>query len=158
MGLKFIYTLFVGLLLAAFIGFGIDTFYPSPKEPELPASLQYREAPPGASETPEQIAARKEYDAQYKTYQEQLGIYNRNVSMIALALAVIILVVSLILAGKITILADGLLLGGALTLFYSIIRGTMTAQAGYRFAVISVGLIITLVVGYLKFVRNKTEV
>lgn len=158
MGLKFIYTLFVGLLLAAFFGFGIETFYPSPKAPDYPNAIENREiSRPNGELTAEEQQIKKDYDTAYEKYQDDLNIYNRNVSLIALAAAVITLVISLLMAGKIAILADGLLLGGTLTLFYSIIRGLMTDQAAYRFGVITIGLITTLILGYFKFVRGKVE-
>jgi len=165
MGLKFLYTIFVGLLIASFVGFGIEAFYPTPSQPEYPTACEGKmsmtpdgtSVPVSGSESEECNQLIKEYNAAGDRYQEENNIHNRNVSLISLVVSVIILAASLALAHKLNILADGLVLGGTLTLFYGIIRGLMTDQAGYRFAVVSVGLLATLVIGYLKFVRGKED-
>lgn len=40
MVIKIIYTIFIGVLFAIFVGVGIDAFYPYPKEPDYPAELK----------------------------------------------------------------------------------------------------------------------
>ena len=106
--LKFVYTFFLGLLLAIFVGFGIATFYPAPKMPEYPHVLQ-KPLGPGESYSTEQKQADADYQKQSQGYGTMSAIYNRNVSIIALIAAVIFLIVSLGLHTRITILADGLL-------------------------------------------------
>src|SRR5678809_1561228 len=118
MMIRLIYTLFLGLLLALFVGMGIAAFYPAPKAPDYPTFLsEPKTAPiPGTTvseqESAEQKTARIEYDKQQKDFQEQSKLYNRNVSVIALGFAVVMLVVSLISMQKIDVIADGILLGG----------------------------------------------
>lgn len=165
MGLKFLYTIFVGLLIASFVGFGIEAFYPTPSYPEYPTACEGKAVvvPDGSSqpitgsESEECTRLLQEYNTASEEHRDAENIHNRNVSLIALTISIIILAGSLALAHKIDILADGLVLGGTLTLFYGIIRGLMTDQAGYRFAVVGVGLLATLVIGYLKFVRGKVD-
>ncbi len=90
-----------------------------------------------------------------KTYFQASQLYNRNVSIISVTAAVIILVASLTLFKRILLIADGLLLGGVLTLIYSIIRGFGTEDNMFRFIVVLIGLITALILGYIKFIRKK---
>lgn len=153
--LKFVYSLFLGLLLVIFVGFGVATFYPSPKAPEYPKAL---ERPLGLNEeyTAEQKAAEADYQKGWEAYTEKSKDYNRIASILALGAAVVFLVVGLVLESRIGLLADGLLLGGTFTLIYSIARSFASDDPRYSFIMVSVGLVITIVLGYLKFIRPQT--
>jgi hypothetical protein len=150
--IRYIYTFFLGLFLAIFVGMGIAMFYTEPKSPEPPAWY-------GRLEKYEPTAAEKkqeqQYNSQQKNYDKQLWHYNRNVSAIVLGCAVIILAISLLLAEKLGVIADGLLLGGIFTLLYGIGRGMTTDSNKYRFAVAAVGLMVTLGLGYFKFTKPR---
>jgi len=151
--IKFIYTLFLALLIALFVGLGIDTFYPGPKAPRYPVELdQIRQ---GCEETVEQQSLRKEFSLAQDKFMEESKPYNQNVSIASLVASIIILALSLTLLAKIKMIADGVLLGGVFTTVYSIIRGLMSESSQYRFLVVTVGLIIALVLGYIKFIRSK---
>jgi len=65
------------------------------------------------------------------------------------------LILSLVLQKKIDMLSDGLLLGGVFTLIYSIFRSFGGNDSRYSFAVVSVGLILTMVLGYIKFIQPQ---
>ena len=158
--LKYIYTLFVGILLALFVGVGIAAFYPQPKQPEYPASLGFApptEYPKGAtpsSQTSSQFQAEQEnFDRAQKIYQESQQQYQRTVSIIALSAAIIFLILSLTLLRNFLVITDGILLGGVFTLIYSIIRGFQTTDTLFRFLVISIGLAAALTLGYSKFIK-----
>ncbi len=155
MALKIIYSLFLALLVALFIGVGISAFYPAPKSPDYPISLQKPSAVTSNGstvETTEQEAARIQYDTDQKQYSKDYAKYNQNVSIIAVAAAVIVLVISLTLVQSILLISDGLLFGGVLTLLYGIIRGFMSDSNSIRFVVVAVGLVVALIVGYVKFI------
>lgn len=77
--------------------------------------------------------------------------------MMSITFAVLMLVLSLILFKNITVIADGLLLGGVLTLAYSVARGFSTNDDIYRFLVVGAGLIIAMALGYIKFVLPQTQ-
>ncbi len=149
--LKFIYALFIGILLAVFIGVGVDAFYPAPKAPDCSAT--YKENP-----TNEQIAIQEECEKSNREYNEgPFSDYNRNVSIIVLFFAVVFLVISLLFEKKLEIISEGLLIGGVFSLAYSIIRGFMSTDAKARFAVLTVGLVVTIAVGYIKFILPKEK-
>lgn len=153
--LRIIYTIFIGVLLATFVGVGITAFYPDPKSPEEPLEIKY--CPQNEPTTPELRAKQQEFDSAFKDFRNRQQEYNKNVSIISVAAAIIILIVSLTLLKKIMLIADGLLLGGVLTLIYSIIRGFDSGDNTFRFIVVSIGLIIALILGYLKFIKLSKD-
>jgi hypothetical protein len=151
--IKPIYTIFLALIIALFVGLGISTFYPGPKAPEYPVELENVEN--CCEETPEQQALRIEFNQAMRQYEEEFKSYSRDVSIISLIAAIIILVLSLTLLAKIKMIADGILLGGVFVALYGVIRGLMTEDPQFRFLIITIGLIVALVLGYIKFIRPK---
>jgi len=151
--IKFIYTFFLALLIALFVGLGIDTFYPGPKEPSYPVEID--QVKQGCEESLQQQAVRKQFNLAQEKYMEASKPYNRNVSIISLVASIIILTLSLSLLAKIKMIADGILLGGVFTTVYSIIRGLMSENSQYRFIIVTIGLTITVALGYIKFIRGK---
>lgn len=148
--LRIIYTFFLGLLLAAFVGFGINTFYEPPAAPKYPVELNTY----GKELTAEQVAKQKAFDLQNEHYQEELRPYNRNVSIVALGTAVILFIASVVFHGRIKFISDGVMLGGLFTLLYSVVRGFASEDSKYVFAVVTIGLLIVLCLGYYRFVRG----
>ena len=160
MVLKSIYTLFIGVLVALFIGLGIAAFYVQPKMPEYPASLKYSTpigSPQNASVSADFQQNQEKYDNQLKDFDNKSQVYNRTVSVIALAAAILILILSLTLVKNLYLISDGLLLGGVFTLLYSIVRGFNSNDDKFRFVVVSIGLIVSLVLGYIKFIRTAEK-
>ena len=90
--LTVVYTFFLGLLLAFFVGFGINTFYPGTAAPSYSTELETY----GKTPTDEQIAKQNEFNRQMEQYNKELQPYSRNVSMVSLAAAVVFLVTSLL--------------------------------------------------------------
>jgi hypothetical protein len=154
--LKFIYTLFIGILLTLFVGFGIAAFYEEPKYPQPPVSISYPVAVPQAKDSSFSAQITRDQIKQEKAQQEfqkNIEIYNRNVSVIGLTAAIIFLAISLILAQKLLLISDGLLLGGVFTLLYSIGRGFASHDSKFQFVTVTIGLIISLALGYIKFIK-----
>lgn len=145
--LSVIYTFFLGILLALFIGFGINTFYTAPSSPEYPNELnsyskEYSE---------EREATQKAYDKKVDDYNKKMQPYNRNVSIITLASAVVLLAVSIATEKRGSTISNGVMLGGLFTLLYSIGRGIASQNSKYIFAVIAIDLAIVLYLGYRRF-------
>lgn len=147
--LKLVYTFFLGLLLALFVGFGTNTFYTAPVAPEYPASLDTL----GKELTTKQIEVQNSYEKQSRDFEtKKMQPYHRNVSVITLVAAVILLVISLIVEkGKAHIINGGIMLGGLFTLFYGLMRGFASQDSKYSFVAVSVGLVIVLLLGYRRF-------
>ncbi len=154
MVLKLSYTIFIGILLSLFIGVGIAAFYSQPESPEYPPEFSKPyQVTPNSTESAEMEKEQRVFDERNREFQKVNEEYNKNVSLIALICAVTFLLLGLVLARKLDIISDGLLLGGILTLIYSIIRGFGANDDIFRFIVVSIGLLIALVLGYIKFVR-----
>lgn len=156
--IRYIYTFFVGLFLAIFVGMGVGFFYESPKPPEEPSwfgSTYSGKFEPSDAQRKEE----EEYSKKIREFEKTtMSDYNRNVSIIVLSCAVIILVIALLFDMQLGIIADGLLLGGIFTLLYGIARGISVDSNSYRFIVASIGLAITLALGYRKFVPARLKV
>jgi len=148
--LRLVYTFFLGVLLAIFVGVGVATYYPGPKSVEFPVELNSY----GKEPTAEQLAIQKSYDIKMQQYNKDMRPYNRNTSIIVLCAAVIFLVISLIYEKRIKILADGVMLGGLFTLVYSIGRSFASQDTKYTFLTVTIGLLIVLYLGYHRFVRG----
>ncbi len=153
--IRIIYTLFIGVFLAVFVGVGVSAFYSGPKYPEMPAMLKYCSIDLKESDQcADYKKSSEEFDQAEKIYRAQSQDYNRNVSMIAVIAAVILVTTSLTLFKKILLIADGILLGGVLTLLYGTVRGFSAENLKFLFLVVSVGLIVSLTLGYIKFIRQ----
>lgn len=153
--LKAIYVVFLGLIIALFCGLGVAAFYQQPKGPKEP------EAIPQTVDQKQGLVvnqAEVNYQNEYRKYEEEkLKPYNRNVSIITLALSTLILVISLLLSNKLPILSDGILLGAVFTLIYSIIRGISAGNPRFTFIIVSIGLVITVFIGFWKFLRKSKK-
>ena len=155
MFLRFVYTMFIGVLFATLVGVGIAAFYPEPESPDYPRRLEISK-PVNEQTTAEyekQEKMQDEYDKAFEAYQDKQNVYSRNVSIVSLVIAIAILVVSLTLFKPLQLIADGLLFGGLLTLLYSIIRGFSTDDNMFRFIVVAIGFITAMIIGYIKFVK-----
>jgi len=155
MVIKFVYTIFLALLVALFVGLGISAYYPGPKEPQSPVELEAEK--PGCEETAELKKMREEYNLSQRDFTEKFKSYSRNVSIISITAAIVILIASLTLLSKIKMIADGILLGGVFTTIYSIIRGLMSEDTKFRFLIVTIGLLIALVLGYIKFIKPRED-
>lgn len=157
MMLKIVYTIFIGVLLAIFVGVGIAAFYPEPMFPETPLLLKLYKPPTEPVSDPTISAQleeeQKAFDQALKIYRAKSEIYNRNVSIISLIAAILVLIISLTLFRQLLIIADGLLLGGVITLLYSVARVFGSGDDKLRFLIVSVGLVVSLILGYLKFIK-----
>jgi hypothetical protein len=153
--LKIIYTFFLALLVALFVGLGIDAFYEGPKMPDYPSELNVQN--PSCENYQETKTIQEKFDRDQKNFNEKSKIYNRNVAIVSLVFAILILIASLTLLSKIKMIADGVLLGGVFTTAYSIIRGLMSEDSRFRFLVVTIGLAIALILGYIKFIRKAEE-
>ena len=153
--LKIVYTFFLGIILALFVGLGIRTFYAPPEPPQFPVT-QITKANPTDQELAEQQKQQEEYERVYRAYEEQNSIYNRNVSTISLVASVVLLGLSLLLEKRNRVLANGVLLGGLFTLLYSIGRGFASQDTMMTFIAVTAGLAVALFLGYRRFFEKPT--
>ncbi len=164
-GLQTIFSFFLGLMLTAFLGVGVYTFHPPAKEPDLRIQELDRREQALRNKSPHDelsVADRDEVqqitDSRNKLYDEahaRREVWGRGTSIILVALATLVMAVSLVRADQLPVISNGLLLGGVFTMVYGVgwIIATDTSMA--RFAVMTVALAITLGLGYARFVRRR---
>ena len=147
--LRLVYTFFLGLIIAVFVGMGISTFYAEPKMPEYP-----RYSEPVVNDPTQDakfIKMQNEYDAKYKAYEKDAQVYSRNVSIMSLILDVVFLVIGLLFERRNQVIANGILMGGIFILIYSIARGFASTDTKYTFIAVSISLLVVLYLGYRRF-------
>lgn len=159
--IKFIYKLFIGVLLATTIGMGIETFYQKPVMPEYPVEkYPYNYSGPVEEKStlsPQSIKEQQTYDREIREYTKEREIYDRNTAVIAVSLSLVILVLSLTVLAKLDVIADGLLLGGIFTLLYGIIRSFGSGEQGFIFVTTLVGLVTAVILGYIHFILPEKK-
>jgi hypothetical protein len=153
--LKALYIIAIGLLFAAFVGFGINTFYQGPEYPQCPAVD--RVVPSEDKPAIVDEAAEKECDNLRAAYNDTNEDYQRNLSVIYLLAAIIIIVVSLFGIGKIAVIGDGITLGGVILLFVGIVVSFGSGSEIWRFTTVTVGLAVVLFLAYWKFIRHNAS-
>jgi hypothetical protein len=162
--LQTIFSFFLGLMVLAFVGVGVNTFYPSPadryqKQLQPLFDQQSLLNAGGKTLTPadQQQAAsiQKQINEIQALQQAEQEVWARNTSIVLVLFATLVMGVSLIRAEQLRALSNGLLLGGLFTMVYgsgwTIFSGTSTA----RFFVVLFALAVTIALGYLKFVRLR---
>lgn len=153
--IRIIYTVFIGVLLTLFVGVGIDAFYQGPNYPDYPVELEEYPNEKDKDKLEARNKVQKDYDEKIKQYESDNKVYGRNVSIISLVASVLILISALTYINKILLISDGLLLGGLFTLVYSLIRGLESDSSIFRFLVVTIGLALSIVIGYIKFIKPE---
>ncbi|MDY0087619.1 MAG: hypothetical protein RBS78_03605 [Coriobacteriia bacterium] len=167
--LQTIFSFFLGLMVLAFIGIGVNTFYPQPEYQENPEQealqkqqdLIYREV--GKNDDGELTAAQQarvdelqeQIDALWKEEEQVRENWARNTSIILILFATAVMGISLIQSAQLRVISNGLLLGGLFTMVYGVGYVLFSGESIARFAVIVFALAVTVALGYLKFVRGR---
>lgn len=166
--LQTIFSFFLGLMVTAFIGVGVNTFYPSPDEAyqkqirEIGRRQEHlsTKAAPGsysAAEQAEMDSIRAVQDALIDRQQAERKDWARTTSIVLVVFATIALVVSLTLNERIRVIANGLLLGGLFTMIYGVGWVIFSGNSVARFFVILFALAVAIGLGYARFVRGRRE-
>ena len=165
-GLQIIFSIFLGLMVAAFIGVGVYTFYPPPEtkyQEQLQDLYRQQEDIERFKDSTKLTAAER---AQLRETQDKIRaledkqsaereIWGRNTSIVLITFATIVMSISLIRAEQLPVISNGLLLGGVFTMIYGVGWIIATGTSYARFAVMTIALVITLVLGWVRFVRVK---
>ena len=165
--LQLIFAFFLGLMVTAFIGIGVYTFYPPNSEVleeearELRTQQQeIRDArgSDGLTEVQQDELATlndqvREADRKARERQES---WARTTSIILIILATLVMAVSLVRADQLPVISNGLLLGGVFTMLYGTGWSLASGDSRMRFWVMAFALLVTLVLGYVRFVRERT--
>jgi uncharacterized membrane protein (DUF106 family) len=166
--LQTIFSFFLGLMVLAFVGVGVNTFYPQPAETNQKSmqdisrkmeslngktanrSLTATEQAELARLQDQQNALQDKTDAAMKTWA-------RNTSIILVLFATLVMVISLTLSDQLRVISNGLLLGGLFTMVYGVGWVIFSGNSTARFIVILFALVVALALGYVKFVRQRKE-
>ena len=164
--LQLIFAFFLGLMVTAFIGVGVYTFYPD----ELQAYdqeirllwdnqqmiLEGRGVEGLTEEEEAEVGSIKEQLRETEKEKEQIRqAWARTTSIILVVLATLVMGVSFIWADRVRVIGNGLLLGGVFTMLYGTgwILASGASQA--RFWVMAFALLVTLSLGYVRFGRKS---
>lgn len=175
---RVLYAIFLGFLVCMFVVWAMAAWFPTPQwNDEYPGVERYAQQPippsseelnflsPGESEIRIQEyeadrAVYRDWEATHEDMEREFGkkmdAQGMTVALISLLIAVVVTSVCLLYSGRLQVITEGLLLGGIFTLIYSI--GWCFVRAP-KIAVVSVGigLVVTLLLGYIKFVRNPAD-
>lgn len=154
--LHMLYTVFIGVFVVLFIGYGIAAFYEAPEYPESsPTDLDEIRLEDSENRVEQRQQHRETRQQRREAHEEATASYNTTVSGIAIGAALLVLMISLFAARNIPVIADGLLFGGAFTLIYGVGRGIAVNDPQVSFTILAIALPIVLLVGYLRFYRMR---
>lgn len=85
--------------------------------------------------------------------KDSLEPWGRSTSIILIIFATLTMMVSLVRADQLPVISNGLLLGGLFSMLYGIGWVIATDSSVSRFWVLTFALVITLALGYIRFVR-----
>ncbi len=172
--LQAIFAVFLGLMITAVVGVGVYTFHPNPAEDAqeqindlYEQRAQIEGCGPGSvgpCEGPDQMSAAERaqiaaIDAQIEELgddsQAQRESWGQSTSVILIVIATALMAVSLLLGESVTVLSNGILLGGLFTMLYGVGWGLAAGNSVTRFLVLVAALAVSLALGYVKFVRGR---
>ncbi len=162
--LRTIFSFFLGLMLAAFVGVGVYTFHAPPEQVDSQIrDLARREQAIRDSKPPNELEASdrdniRELDRQRNDLRDAADKARKpwvqSTSIILMVFATLIMAVSLVRPGQLPVISNGLLLGGIFTMLYGVGWIVASDKSVTRFLVMTAGLLTTLGLGYLRFVRR----
>lgn len=166
--LQLIFSLFLGVLVVVVVGVGVWTFYPPPDSENSPKQQElnnlYQEQEKGnfkgsGSMTPSESAAFDKRQERINQLQDEINNIRRNwavvTSIIVLSIATVLMAISLFLPEATKVFSNGILLGGLFTVLYGTGVSFTGGNSKARFFVVLVALILSLAIGYLRFVRGR---
>ncbi len=164
--LQIIFAVFLGLMVTAFIGMGVYTFFPpgldslQDRLTELRREQQDLRHGRVDSELSEAQRTRldeieKEIREGNETRREREEGWARTTSIILMILSTLVMGVSLIRADQLPVISNGLLLGGVFTMLYGMGWTVASRESQLRFWLMAFALLVTLGLGYVRFVRVR---
>jgi len=166
--LQTLYALFLGGIITAFLVVGLNTFYGQPTEyTDRIAALDQRESeiyqcketggtdcPATAQEQAELADITREREELWALQDQQRAAWARNAGLALVAMATVLLALSLIRWDRAIVISNGLLLGGLFTMAGGIGLVIAGGEGLARFLVMGLALALTVGLGYLRFARR----
>jgi uncharacterized protein HemX len=166
--LQTIFSFFLGLMVLAFIGVGVNTFYQSPMDRVQPKLDDYgrqidslmvkadgRSLDATTQARVDRLSAQR--NELERSIQDEMKGWMRNTSIILVIFATLVMSVSLVRSEQLRVLSNGLLLGGLFTMLYGIGWVIFSGNSTARFVVMAFALAVAIGLGYAKFVRQRAE-
>jgi len=164
--LQLIFAFFLGLMVTAFIGVGVYTFHPPDADQsadeirELRRDQQdIRDSRSNDALTQEDRDRLSELEDEIRVQQDEQrahrGSWAGTTSIILIILATFVMGISLVRADQLPVISNGLLLGGVFTMLYGTGWVIASGDSRTRFWVMTLALVITLVLGWVRFVRER---
>ncbi|TLM79775.1 MAG: hypothetical protein FDZ70_02535 [Actinobacteria bacterium] len=177
-----IFSFFLGLMVLAFIGVGVNTALPDPMQDysypqdaktqglyEKLSNAEKAASEDGTITVAEQaridelnaqirvaeMKSQAEMEAQNKRQEELREDWTRKTSITLIIFATIVMGISLVQSEKLRLISNGLLLGGLFTMLYGTGWSIFSGDDWIRFGVIAFALVVTVGLGYAKFVRSR---
>ncbi len=164
-GLRTVFSFFLGLMFTLFVSIGVYTFHSPPTQydaqiKELKQSEQeIRASRPSSELTAEENEQIQEINRQrtelVDANEEARKPWLISSSIILIVFSTLALVVSLVRSEQLAVISNGLLLGGVFTMLYGVGWIAFTGTSIIRFLVMTVALVITVGLGYVRFVRQS---
>jgi hypothetical protein len=142
--IRLLYAVLIASAVVAFVGVGIYTFYPSPKAPTYQTTYPMEKGI-------DQAAEANSYEHALSAYQDDLKVYQRNVSIVLAVLTPLIVLAGLWLTKRLDIIGEGLALGGVGTSIYAVTMASMADDRILRFVAVTLFLASVIAVVYVKF-------
>jgi hypothetical protein len=165
--LRIIVSILIGLAVVAVVGVGLRTFYPPPSQSE--SELKKLDEQQKALDASRAFAGSmsRSHEALYRKVTDEIAAkksalvtgreaWLRNTSIILVVVAAVAMGASLVLARRFRVVSNGLLLGGCLIMLYAVAWSFTKGDPNTRYAVLTVAVLVTVAVGYLRFVRVRT--
>jgi hypothetical protein len=178
MVIKVLYCVFLGALIVLFVGWAMAAWYPMPTweavypnverdriSPEQPQAEELKLFSPRDQKarwdqykdaSAKYEALERENQARQKTLDRKIELHNRGVSLTSLIIAVVVVALSVGVGQRLPVISEGLLLGGLFTLIYSI-GWSFIASPKVAVIPVGVGLIVTIFLGYRRFVKPRGQ-
>ncbi|MFA5844795.1 MAG: hypothetical protein WC971_08205 [Coriobacteriia bacterium] len=166
--LQTIFSFFLGIMVTAFIGVGVNTFYPAPdqtyqeelqnlnrKQEDIDALRSGKEGTLTPAEQKQLQQIRDDIRKVEDKRNAQQKVWARNTSIIVILFATIVMALSLIRSEQLKVISNGLLLGGVFTMVYGTGWVIFSGESTSRFFVMVFALAVTVGLGYVKFVRGR---
>ncbi|PIN75214.1 hypothetical protein COV17_04100 [Candidatus Woesearchaeota archaeon CG10_big_fil_rev_8_21_14_0_10_36_11] len=154
----------IAIILALFVGYGIDTFYPNPEYTDFcdenPIFIETVEQCTASGGQWEEYRGPKPVDGisgwcnvQFEceaAFNQANEVYNKNVFIVTLFIGLLAVLLGGIVL-KLESVSSGIMSGGALIIIYGTIRYWGDMAKYFRFAILGVVLAILIWIGYKKF-------
>lgn len=152
--IDFIYTLLIGAAVAVFVGFGIWTFYSSPKYPQ-PEYPNYGYAAPTPEQEKKYQEQEKKNQEEFKQYDKKNEDYSKKIAGIALAASIVFYLAGLYILRRDDVVGEGLALGGIFTGVYAAVRAGIGDFKQLVFASVTLILVMLILLALLRLRWHK---